>query len=108
MEERISALSPQSSAVDLKLLLSKSLFFYKMFEDVEPSKQIGENSHVVINKKNRFSYSLTLIHPGFLRYCPSRGGSGQTPPLVSQLWDPKNSKTQFSQTDMVLSFHLSS
>ena len=45
------------------------------------------------------SLELTLFHAGFLRYCP---------PLVSQLWDPKNSKTQFSQTDMVLSFHLSS
>ena len=43
--------------------------------------------------------NLTLLDPGFLRYCP---------PLVSQLWDHKNSKTQFSQTDMVLSFHLSS
>ena len=32
----------------------------------------------------------------------------QSPPLVSQMWDPKNSKTQFFQTDMVLNFHLSS
>ena len=36
------------------------------------------------------------------------GGVRANPPLVSQLWDPKNSKTQFSQTNMVLSFHLSS
>ena len=36
--------------------------------------------------------ALTLLDPGFLRYCL---------PLVSQLLDPKNSKTQFSQTDMV-------
>ena len=52
---------------------------------------------------------LTLLDPGFLRYCPTRGGGVvRTPPLVSQLLDPKNSKTQFFQTDMVLSFHLSS
>ena len=36
------------------------------------------------------------------------GGVRANPPLVSQLLDPKNSKTQFFQTDMVLSFHLSS
>ena len=51
---------------------------------------------------------LTLLDPGFLRYCPTRGGVRANPPLVSQLLDPKNSKTQFFQTDMVLSFHLSS
>ena len=50
---------------------------------------------------------LTLLRAGFLRYCKGRGGVWPDPPLVSQLWDPKNSKTQFSQTDMVLSFHLS-
>ena len=43
--------------------------------------------------------ALTLLDAGFLRYCNGQG--------VSQLLDPKNSKTQFSQTDMVLSFHQS-
>ena len=51
---------------------------------------------------------LTLLGAGFLRYCKGRGGVWPDPPLVSQLWDPKNSKTQFSQTKMVLGFHLSS
>ena len=51
---------------------------------------------------------LTLLHPGFSRYCHPRGGVRADPPLVSQLWGPKNSRTQISQTDMVLSFHLSS
>ena len=39
---------------------------------------------------------LTLLDAGFSMYCP----------LVSQLWGPKNSRTQIFQTDKVLSFDL--
>ena len=54
------------------------------------------------------THKLTLFHMGFLRYCPIWGGVRANPPLVSQLLDPKNSKTQLFQTDKVISFHLSS
>ena len=51
------------------------------------------NKHEKIEHKGEpfLTTHLTQLDPGFLRYCP---------PLVSQLLDPKNYKTQFSQTDM--------
>ena len=33
-----------------------------MFEDVEPSKQIGENSHVVVNKKKSIFLQLNTSY----------------------------------------------
>ena len=72
------------------------------------SAQVQDKSTVEIHGFIDFS-QLTLFHAGFLRVLShAGGGSCEPPPLVSQLWHPKNSKPQFSQTDMVLSFHLSS
>ena len=55
------------------------------------------------------SFSINPIPYGLFEVLSHMGGgAARTPPLVSQLWGPKNSKTQIFQTDKVISFHLSS
>ena len=54
-----------------------------------------------------FYITLTLLDVGFLRYRPMWGGAVPCL-LVSHLCGPKNFKTKISQTDEVVSFHLSS
>ena len=94
-------------------------FFFLFWQKLEMAKSCHLVCHLICidffyNCKHcdgkRFAiWYLTLSYVGFFSLLSHvGGGSVRTPPLVSQLWGLKNSKTQFSRTDIVLSFHLSS